>query len=135
MSLKTELRNALREAKKKTKTEEMMAEKALIRSETDWIIIREYLSALLVTLAKKSRGGHWIKFDKGCDSLLSPEDSNGNRITLTDNSKLEITTNDIERFCKEEHLKLRFLLKKDGEFIVVKHYSMFDTIRSYLIKV
>lgn len=133
MTLRQELKQLTAIASKKEKQTQKEATKNRIRNDDDWKIISAYLSETLKHLAENSKGKKWLQIDYGA-RLMFPRNPTGERIKLTDNSELFITSEDIIRFCKENKLKLRFLYKRySDEFEVVKNFRNNFNLRSYLI--
>jgi len=77
------------------------------------------LSQHLIDLAQQSEGESHLEIFPADLSKLS-KNSTREQIKLTDDSKLCITPNDIIRFCKENHLKLRFYYTYDGSDLWLK---------------
>lgn len=144
MTLKEQVKNIVKDSEKKREQEKREKEKALIRSDEDWKVIDEYLENLLKELANEPLlkfgfvFGKYIKIDCTCFSQIRfPKNSKNEFIYLKDGTRLEITHEDMKRFCKQHKLKLRYLIegRYDYERLFSNKYVEYRKTKAYLVKV
>ena len=132
MNLRKQLRVELREHEQLVEEKRKEEEKKLIRSPEDWNIVEEYLRNLLIELSAKpyTKIGFsrkkFIRIDFGSPCIKD--------ILLENGSKLDITHKDMQRFCKQHKLKLKYVLDKNHDFAFSNRYIE-DQVSSYLIGV
>lgn len=104
MNLKRQLRETLRRKKEENKKADIEYKQSLIRSDEDWKKINDFLSKVIMEEAERT-GNRWIELSCmfGDIGYFSQKD-----IILSDNKSLTINHQDIKRFCKQHHFKLRF---------------------------
>lgn len=140
MNLRKQLRVELREHEQLVEEKRKEEEKKLIRSPEDWNIVEEYLRNLLIELSAKpytkigfSRK-NFIRIDFYSPRLFHPCDNANKDILLANGSKLDITHKDMQRFCKQHKLKLKYVLDKNHDFAFSNRYIELQ-VSSYLIGV
>lgn len=140
MNLRKQLRAELRKHEQLEEKRKEEVEKKLIRSPEDWNIVEEYLRNLLIELSAKpytkisfSRK-KFISIDLGSPCMLCPRDNANKDIILKDDLKLNITHKDMQRFCKQHKLKLKYFLDKSHDFAFSNIYIEGQTF-TYLIGV
>lgn len=140
MNLRKQLRVELREHEQLEKEKRKEEEKKLIRSPEDWNIIEKYIINLLIELSSKPyrkigfRRRKFISIDLASPCMLCPTDNANKYIILENGSKLHITHKDMQRFCKQHKLKLKYLLDKNHDFAFSNRYIE-GQIFTYLIGV
>ena len=138
MSLKKQFKFQAKLKAKLEKGIEPNEKNRLIREPKDWEIIEKYLKELLIELVDPRfivemgwRRKKFIRIHCISNYMQSPK-SNGKRIKLKNGSNLEITYEDMTRFCKEYNLKLMFTLNNGYDFKITNKYVKDNTF-SYLI--
>ena len=128
------LKKVLKDSEERRKRQESEERQSIKRSDDDWKIIDNYLCSLLLELATHSNGSRIINID--CDShcMIHPTDKNGQSVFLSNGDRLQINHEDIERFCKENHLRLKYRLNKYQDYKVTRTFMNGNT-ESYLIRV
>lgn len=141
MNLRKQLRVELREHEQLEKEKRKEEEKKLIRSPEDWNIIEKYISNLLIELSSSKpytkigfRRRKFISIDLGSPCMLCPTDNANKNIILKNGSELHITHKDMQRFCKQHKLKLKYFLDKEHDFAFSNRYIE-GQISTYLIGV
>lgn len=131
--------------KEERKEEKRKKQKELIRTDEEWKKIDSYLENLLKESAKDTLIeiglSKYIRID--CNYLPGMHtyrNAENKRIYLNDNTGLEITHEDIQKFCEQHKFKLRYNIKKlifwdifESEF--PWKYPGEDILKAYLIKV
>lgn len=144
MTLKEQVKNIVRDSTKKREQEEREKEKALIRSDEELKAIDEYLENLLKELAANPlnvtviRFSKYIEIDCTCRSRMHfTIDSKNEYIGLAYGARIEITHEDIQRFCKQHKFKLNYIVKGsyDWERVFSKKYFKYGRTKAYLIRV
>lgn len=151
MNFKEKLELVVRRAFKKKLIRTAQYELSLFRtSNEDWEIIKTYLETVCLKLASQSscnyffdeswtkyKGKYFIILDFESEPIKHPKYEILQPLILTDGSKLEINYKDIERFCEENNLKLKFryILKnyEHREPIVLDYFD--DTIDFYSYRI
>lgn len=138
MSIKKQLKFQEKLKSRLKKVIEPSEKNRLIRETKDWEIIEKYLRELLMELINPRfiveigwRRKKFIRIHCISNYMQSPK-VNGERIKLKDGSKLEITYEDMTRFCLEHNLKLKFTLNNGYDFKITDKYVRGNTF-SYLI--
>lgn len=141
MNYRKQLRAELRKYEQLEEEKRMEEEKKLIRSPEDWNIIEKYISNLLIELFSSMpytkigfRKRKFINIDIGSHCMSCPRDNANKYIILKDGSRLKITHKDMQRFCKQHKLKLKYLLDKEHDFAFSNRYIEHQTF-TYLIGV
>lgn len=125
---------ALQKAKQRKKQKIKEEKRSLLRNDEDWVKIDAFLQREVLRCIERSDGSSWIKIEDNSRFLGIPKDENGQEIYLSNGKTLYINHFDIKRFCKQYGFKLRFLVKKNGEFRRTFFYKKINTV-AYLIKV
>lgn len=143
MTLKEQLKDIVKVSKERSKQNKREEEKKLIRSAEDWEIVQKYLEKLLKELAENPL--RLIGFSKyieiGCmsDYIFFPrnyEDEKHEYVFLTNGQRLILNYKDIQRFCKQHNLKLKYIVYAEyGESRLSNKYLDYNMTESYLIKV
>lgn len=141
MSLRKQLRTNLRTYERLEEKKCKEEEKKLIRSQEDWNIIEKYISNLLIKLSSSKpyltigfRRKKFIAIDLDSDCMSCPKDNADKYIILKDGARLKITHKDMERFCKQHKLKLKYILVKELDYAISNRYREYQT-STYLIGV
>lgn len=131
MNLKEQLGILARKYEQEMKDERLEEKRKKIRLPEDWEIIEKYLRNLLIEYASSEElvkvGFRRKKFIPiKCDSsaILYPKDDKGKLLFLKNGKPLEITEEDMKRFCNQHNLELRYLLD-NGKFS--NRYEEFNT--------
>ena len=134
MNLKEQLGILARKYEKQMEDERREEERKKIRSPEDWEIIEEYLRKLLTKFVSSKElakvGFGWTKFipiECGSSDILYPKDDKRRLLFLKDGKPLEITQEDLERFCNQHNLKLRYLLNDNDCYRFSRKYDKFNT--------
>ena len=152
MILKEKLKriNSLLMMKKRYQSTKQIDAQCNCRSEEDWKTIANYMSNVVITLTKENNvyslenegegvvyigSKKYIRLYAFCSSgmLTSPFDNKKNSISLKDGKKLIIGQKDVVRFCKENHLKLKYYYTKYVKFPYISNKYDYETVDDYLI--
>lgn len=141
MNLKKQLKEIVKISKERNKENNRKRESDLIRSTEDWEIVQKYLDKLLKAYATKPLRligfSKYIEIDCMSDNIIFPRDyENDDYIFLTNGQRLILNYKDIQRFCKQHKLKLKYIVYVgDGKSRLSNKYLDCNMTESYLIKV
>lgn len=134
MNLKEQLGILMRNYEKELEEKKREEERKKIRSAEDWEIIEEYLWNLLTKLASSGRFAKtffrrkkFIPIECKSYDILFPKDDKRQLLFLKDGKPLEITNEDLKRFCNQHNLKLRYLLNDNDCYRFSRKYDKFNT--------
>lgn len=132
MNLKEQLRILARKYEQKTEDERREEERRKVRSQEDWELIEKYLRNLFTQLASSKKNvkvwfRRFIPIECSSNYILFPSDDKGGYLHLKDGKRLEITNEDMKRFCNQHNLKLRYFLDKDYDYMFTNQYKECST--------
>ncbi len=134
MNLKEQLGILARKHEQEVEEERREEERKKIRSPEDWEIIEEYLRNLLTKFASFEelvkvgfRRTKFIPIECSSNDILFPKDDKRQLLFLKDGKPLEITNEDLKRFCNQHNLKLRYLLNDNDCYRFSRKYDKFNT--------